>query len=188
MTVAEPNNQKTASEKLDHLFEIGLILITVLSAQELQYASTLYSGQSNEIAFVFRILSIPILMIILLWLIKELFPQKIRSLSLRRWIKEFCWDSLSVFIAVEIISFAVLGFPELAKNINIFQSLSLFLAIFGVILTFPVTWKYRAFEIKVENEKKAKVRFIGDTLIEHIILYWIAYGVLVVIVLICLKF
>jgi hypothetical protein len=184
----ESNNQnifRARCEKLNHFFEIGIILITVLSAQELVYASVLALEPTpqitiNDMEFLFKILTLPIIIIVLFWLIKEVFPvpsQRIlgwqlpRWFYLRRWMKEFCWFSLTLFISLEIIAFVAFGFPKSSKLV--YQPLTIALALVGFFLTLFVTYNYRKCEIETTNEQKARERFIKNTVIEHAVVWLI---------------
>lgn len=119
---------------------------------------------------------------------KELIPvpsQRIlkwqipRWLNLRRWMKEFCWFFLTLFITLEIITFVIFGFPKASKYI--YQPLTVAFSLVGFLLTSLLTCKYRECDIKTENEPKAKTLFIAGTAIEHVALWGIAYAVYLIV-------
>jgi len=86
-------------QKLDHLFEVDLVLLGILSAAEFQYASATLSLNStlNEeqkvilISYFFRIITYPLVPLIVSWLIKEALPRA-RYPNLKMILTEFCWN------------------------------------------------------------------------------------------------
>lgn len=82
-------------EHLDHLFEIGLVLLGILSAAELQYFLVVLS--SGTWFYVLRVFTIPLLALIVLWMFKEcLFFILGNVIRVRYYINlvltDFCWS------------------------------------------------------------------------------------------------
>lgn len=106
--------------RIDHFFEIGLLLATILSASIFQYVSAKYQFQIDlkdvdklrDLGFLFKELTIPVVVLILAWLGKELVPETFLKVlhPLKRFIKEFCWTFLSNFLVLELLSLIFLGF------------------------------------------------------------------------------
>ena len=179
----QPNKKpplQTTNEKckrIDRLFEIGLLLATVLSASILQYASAryVYEEKLTDLDFAFKELTIPLVILILLWLIKELFPRRsLKWLHLKRWAKEFCWTFLSNFLVLGILSFIIVSFTT---DTNLLSSITATMVIIALLLTFPISFNYRKRE--EENEKsKSRRRFHAMTIPEHTIIFVISLLVL----------
>lgn len=174
---------KEKCKRIDRIFEIGLLLATVLSASILQYASTkyVYEGKLTDLDFAFKELTIPIIILILLWLIKELFPRRsLKWLHLKRWAKEFCWAFLNNFLVLGILSFIIVSFTT---DIYLLSSITITMMLIALVLTFPISWNYRKCE--QENGKfKSRGGSIVMTIAEHIIIYAISYFILVGIILV----
>ena len=89
-------------ERLDGLFEIGLILLSILSAAEFEYA--LVTENPTLHAYALRVFTVPVIVLILFWLIKELSEGVLRN-DLRMLLSEFCWDfwSFTLFFYLLLI-------------------------------------------------------------------------------------
>jgi hypothetical protein len=89
--------------RIDHLFEIGLVLVTLLFGAELQYVSVQIEFQEAatksmvDVNFTFRVFSILLGILILLWITKELIPFARGQIIFRN----FCWGLLSMIFALE---------------------------------------------------------------------------------------
>jgi len=179
------------TEKIDHLFEIGLVLVTVISASILQYLSSKYSFDMTltnaqklaDLSFVFKELTMPIIILILLWLLKELiFGRYVLSLSLKRFVKEFCWTFLSIFLVLEILSFAFLGFISKPDQLSTIVGIMM---LFAFLFTFPITWEYGGHSLKREKPKRRE-SFMGamTALVEHLVVFTISYVVILAVILV----
>lgn len=84
----EPNEQRI--DRIDHLFDIGLVLLGILSAAEFQYFLT---GEDKALYFyALRVYTIPFIVLIGFWLAKELVGILLNSPALRMLLSDFCWD------------------------------------------------------------------------------------------------
>lgn len=152
-------------EAIDHLFEIALVLVTVLSASQMQFVSV---KTPDQLDIVFKELTLPIIIVILSWLIKELIPSR---LPLKRFLKEFCWAFLAFSLTLEIGAFIESGFATTAFQIDLSIKIMVFA---GAFLTFPVTWTYADVgDWKTEKWALAKV------IIEHYLIYCLSYFALI---------
>ena len=166
--------------RIDRLFEIGLLLATILSASIMQYASAkfIYEEKLKDLDFTFKELTIPIITLILLWLIKELFPRRIlKWLYLKRWTKEFCWTFLSNFLVLGILSFIIVSFTT---DKHLLSSITSTMVLIAWLLTLSASWYYR----KGEQESRKFSRELAMTISEHAIIFAISYFVLIRIILI----
>jgi len=178
------------SERIDHLFEVGLVLITVVSASILQYLSSKYSLDDTldnaqklaDLRFVFKELTMPIMILVLLWLLKELFfGRHVFSLLLKRFVKEFCWTFMSIFLVLEILSFAFLGFMSKPDQLS---AVVIIMMLFAFLFTFPITWQYGGHTLKREKTKKWRsFRGAMTALAEHLVIFSISYIVILAVIL-----
>jgi hypothetical protein len=177
------NPLSTSSEEtkngieIDKIFELCLLLVTVIAAAELQYASLIYASKEvlYQVNYIFRVSTIPIIILITTWIVVKLFPSiPSKARPLRRFAKEFCWTLFGNLFALEIIVFVYLGFSkELAPSMVWGQ----YGTLLSVILTFPATWQYRKAEQK-ERQNIFRTDFPWITLLEHVALYLLSYGLL----------
>lgn len=168
------NNHETANrENLDHLFEIGLVLVTVLSAAELQFAaSILPADEHNVLNFFFRITTFPIIILVLLWLFKELYPSRLeRKVPLRRGLKEFSWVFLGNLIVLNLVIYLILSFSGTLTEFALWAEI---LAVCAIVFTFPVTWAYRKCDVAPETESLPR-KFYYLTVLEHAVCSVVAY-------------
>jgi cellulose synthase/poly-beta-1,6-N-acetylglucosamine synthase-like glycosyltransferase len=162
-----PKREK--SEKADQLFEIALLLITVLSASIFQCIWSKYSFENTltnaqklaDLSFSFKELTIPIIILISFWLLKELISgTSSLSLRLKRYVKEFCWAFLSIFLALEILSVVFLGFIMKPYQLSI---VGFVMVLFAFLSTFPITVKYRGhISVEAESKKREVLTRFGD--------------------------
>jgi hypothetical protein len=160
------------SEKLDHLFEIGLVLVTVLAAAELEFSGDILANETATLNFIFRITTIPIILLILLWMFKEIYPAKLEpKVPLRRWLKEFSWVFLGNFVALTIFVYLLLSFfASVVEN----GTLPDLLALGAALLTFPATLEYRRRAHKPEQKLRIR-RFYLVTVGEHLVWSSVSY-------------
>jgi len=76
-------------ERLDSLFEIALVLLGILSAAEFQYFLTTEEEALHFYAL--KVFTIPFIVLIVFWLVKELISDLLRS-DFKMLLTEFCWD------------------------------------------------------------------------------------------------
>jgi hypothetical protein len=181
--------KRKESERIDQLFEIGLVLITVLSASIFEYLWSKYSFDNTmsdadklkDLSFSFKELTIPILILILLWLLKELaFGKFALSISFKRVVKEFCWTFLSIFLAAEILSVVFLGFVTNPSQVSDFLLVMMTLAF---LFTFATTWNYRKhISSKGESKKPKLLARFGATLAEHCTVFAVSYIAFLIVV------
>jgi hypothetical protein len=125
--------------RLDKIFDVCLLLITVISAAELQYASTLLQNDINQLNEVFRSITIPLFFIIIIWLFVMVFPSSGFWTKLKNVGKAFCWELFGTFFVLLIITFNALSFPNDVKTTPLSGELAIFLVAF---LTIYTTWNY----------------------------------------------
>lgn len=179
---------------IDKVFELCLLLVTVIGAAELQYASFIFSqnspfnpltkeqyllnlAQSN---FVFRITTLPIFILVTTWLVLMVLPQGkfhgLEKYAKRRYIKEFCWTFFGNLLVLEIIIFTSLSF---SKEVSSSVSGGLVVMIISFFLTFLVTWQYRKGD---PTNFQDPIRFRVFSAIEHGLIYFFSYYLILVIV------
>jgi hypothetical protein len=171
--------------RIDRLFEIGLVLASILSAAILQYASAMFSlletsttntlhAKLSGINFVFRMTTVPLVILIFIWLIKEAYPSSWESRRpIRRWLKEFDWAFLGYFIFLDISLFVSLSFYTSYLWLS---PLVLLMGAFSFILTFFATWQYK----KCANTNaKIDLSFSRRTLLEHGFFVSVTYLILI---------
>ncbi len=186
-----PNRQadEQGTEKVDHFFEVGLVLITVLSASLLQYLSSKYSFDTTltnaeklrDLSFAFKELTLPIVILILVWLLKELIPSGRFLSSLKRFVKEFCWTFFSIFLVLQLLSFILFGF---ITEPNQPSSIVLIMTFFASLFTFPLTWQYRGYHYR--GERLGRREIVTPALfavVEHFFIFFVSYLVLLEVIL-----
>jgi len=179
MTVEK--NVGNGKQRIDKLFEIGLLLVTVLAASELQYASFRYSSPENLhlVNYFFRALTIPIILLVMLWLLKDLVPSLPVRFPLKRYTKEFCWTLFGNFFFFEILFFISLSF---IADSSPFGTWGKAITLVSFFVTFPATWQYRKADER--NPISNSVRFSLLTICEHVLIYTISYVLSLFIVII----
>ncbi len=175
----------------DNIFEVCLLLVTVLAAAELQYASFLYPLNGDplsqqykfnleQVNFVFRVATIPIIIMITIWIAVMLIPStsiKLRVLERfrKRFAKELCWTLFGNLFVLEIIIFVNFSF---SKELIPSKLGAQYGTLLSVLLTFPATWNY-AKRDQYNTEKTQQKRFEWLLPIaEHAIIYVISYMIL----------
>jgi hypothetical protein len=185
-----------ARNEIDKIFELGLLLVTVIGAAELQYSSYIFSFSptnstltqqqiqeamhSNIILVnsIYRWTTIPVFILVLVWIIAQIVPNikvnsTVNKFVKRRFIKEFCWCLFGSFFIFEIITFVGISYKSVPIVITYIATA---LAIF---LTFYPTWRYRKDDIyEMRNPTRSlQIR----TMYEHIFIFFIAYILMMVI-------
>jgi len=105
--------------RIDRLYDVILVLVTVLAAAELQYASVAFMENPdpartfvmklNSLSFTFRILTIPIVFLIFIWLGKKFT----RDENVGMFIRELGWIFAIYFFQLELIVGWVLSFATI---------------------------------------------------------------------------
>ena len=180
--VTPPTQREIKEERIrriDHLFEVGLVLATVLSAAELQYVSvkTEFQEQATrnmaDVNFTFRVFSILLVLLILSWIIKEL----IRSARLRIWIRNFCWAFLSMVYVLEAVSFVVLTTFTTVSQLG---SITGVLLLSALIFTLVITWTYSELgsgTVHYPSRLRTFVMVGAESIIHVCVSYFILIGV-----------
>ena len=178
-------------KEIDKVFELCLLLATVIAAAELQYASFVYSQDFvlREVNYTFRVTTIPIFILVTVWLILMIFPSVVNSKhnilgKSRRIAKEFCWAFFGNFFVLEMLIFYNLAFSE---SIISSKDVALYVTWFSVILTFLATWQYRKADRNF-TQKTARFGFEVESICEHIIIYVFSYILLLCILYISVNF
>jgi len=178
--------------EIDKVFELCLLLITVIAAAELQYTSFIYAENSpltplteeqylsnlREVNYTFRVTTIPIFFLVTTWIVLMLFPSittRHRFLGkFRRFAKEFCWTLFGNFFVLEIIIFTYLGFSKEATS-------SMWWGRYGtlssVLLTFLATWQYRKADVN-HTQNISRLAFSLMSMLEHVVIYFVSYFLL----------
>lgn len=131
-TQRQPNEERI--RRIEHLFDVGLVLVTVLFGAELQYVSA--TRDTADVTFTFRVFSILLVLLIISWIIRELIP----NAHLRIVVRNFCWGFLSMIVALEGLSFfAVSAFTDP----NQLRSITTGLFFLSFIFTILIIWTYR---------------------------------------------
>ena len=121
--------------RLDKVFDICILLVTVISAAELQYASTLFQSDTKTLNEVFRWTTIPLFFVVTIWLFLMIVPSsKLKNIG-----KAFCWQLFGNFYILLIISFYALSFSTDVRSIALIGE---FLAFLVLALTTYTTWSY----------------------------------------------
>lgn len=179
-----------AKNEVDKIFELCLLLITVLAAAILAYAAYIYpldgaSSNLEQVNFIFRVTFILITATIVIWIIANLYPTPRGNIGFlgkfrRRFVKEFCWGLFGNFFAFEILTFVFFAFST--KLLTDYTTLE-YATFFNVFLTFPATWGY----VKLDKKEIQTIKFgkwnwlkskLTHPVAEHFYIYVIALFVL----------
>jgi len=106
------------------LYQIALVLLGILSAAEFQYF--LMKEPENMHPYVLKMFTLPFLILIIFWLVKELFSDR-WGLVARMLLTEFCWDFWSFTLFYYLI--AIYGGLQIGIILSLVLSLLLILAI-----------------------------------------------------------
>jgi len=138
-------------ERVDRLFDIAVVLITVFSTIVLSYASVRSDFQNSmldaaqrsmaEVNFSFRVLTIPLVTLIFVWLVRGLVPSHGHlSLLLKMLLRQFCWGFFCMLFNLNALVFLYLLFTKNPIELFQFQNWLSFL-LFGFINAFAM-WNY----------------------------------------------
>ena len=184
--MSSPNNRMGTRINADRIFDTCLLLVTVLAAAIIAYATYVYplngvSSNLTQVNYIFRVTTIIITSMIGIWIGSSLIPAPTFSIGLlgkfrRRFVKEFCWSLFGNLFAFEILAFVYFAFST--------EMLTAFLAVdystlAAFFLTFPATWHYTQLD-KIETTKKIrKLNWLKSKLThpitEHLAIYLIAF-------------
>lgn len=114
---------------LDGLFGIALVLLGILSAAEFQYF--LMKEPANMHGYILKVFTVPFLVLIICWLIKELFTDVWRSDSRMLW-TEFCWDFLCFTLFYYLL--AIYGGVQIGI---------IFSFVLSLLMIIAIMWAYR---------------------------------------------
>jgi hypothetical protein len=188
------SDHKENIERVDRLFEIGLLLASILSAAILGYASALYSllettstntlhEKLSGINFAFRMTTVPLMILLLVWLVKEAYPSSWeRRLPIRRWLKEFDWAFLGYFLVLDFLLFLSLSFYISYLQLYPWVMLT---GVLSFIFTFFATWQYKKCAV---TDRKINRQFAFATIVEHAFLVIVAYIILAMLLLLLGKY
>lgn len=168
-TITQPKtddskNMGKRREHLDSLFQVALVLLGILAAAELQYATafplptdlTALQGVLNLREFTFRITTIPFVILILTWMIKEIVVKARKNRRLEMVITLFCWDfwsfSLYIFLAI-LYTFSVRGGLKDAYN-YIFASWLL-----SLLMVVGVAWAYSKIRSEPDSQEFGRTKW-----------------------------
>jgi hypothetical protein len=87
-------------EKLDHLYELGLVLLGILSAAEFQYY--LAVEQKEFFGYSLWVFTAPFIVLIVFWLIREIFSD-ITEKAILKLLTDFCWSFWGVTLLYYLI-------------------------------------------------------------------------------------
>jgi hypothetical protein len=170
--------------EVDKVFELCLLLVTVIAAALLQYASFVYSQNFvlKEVNYTFRVTTIPIFVLVTTWIVLMLFPSiTVRHHilgNLRRIAKEFCWAFFGNFFVLEMLIFFYLGFSEEAISS---QSVAQYATLFSVVFTFLATWQYRKAD-RDNTQRTSRFGFRLMSICEHSVIYGFSYFLLMFVI------
>jgi hypothetical protein len=174
---------KTSKRKYrtETAFELCLLLVTVLAAAELQYASYAYSlispnlspqqiaeqmqKNTQQVNGIFRWTTFPIFIILPLWILLTLLPSSTKKPSElkfpRRFLSELCWGLFGNLLVLEIITFSTLSIPQeiiTSGTVGILASIFIFpLTTFANLLYVKTDLDYARF-LKAKRDAKKNWR------------------------------
>lgn len=98
--------------RVDRLFDIALLLVTAFSATVLSYVA--FADLSmTEVGFSFKALTLPWVVLILLWLIRGLVPSRGRILfCFKMLLRQFCWAFFCLIFNLLVLSFVFLLYTK----------------------------------------------------------------------------
>jgi hypothetical protein len=168
----------------DKVFDVCIVLLTVLAAAELAYVSFLFSTDATnnlgQVNYFFRVTTIGTIILLIIWIIASVSPQisgvlEVPSwLALRRWFKQFCWNFFGNLFIFEITAFVFFAIDNSALLSLIAINEGSFAVLF---FTFPAVYYYW----RKDNQNVTGKRMLIPV-IEHIVTFLLALGVLALIV------
>ena len=114
-------------KRLDSLFQIALVLLGILSAAEFQYFLT--TEEEKFYPYALKVFTVPFVVLIVFWLIRELFGDVLRS-DIKMLFREFCWDFWSFTLFYYLL--AIFGF-----TVGIWSSFAL-----SILFIISISWAY----------------------------------------------
>lgn len=138
------------ANKLDNVFDKALVLLGIIAAAEFAYVPSLQIGVTDAnmllliqklMDFTFKLTTIPFIVLILVWIVKELVFKNKRYADANTFATLFCWD----FWSFSLFAYLVLLFSFMQKSIlNIFQSFAVVFLLYlvSITLTIIIAWAY----------------------------------------------
>jgi len=174
-------NVEDGFQRIDRLFDVMLLLVTVLAAAELQYAAAAFMDNPdptrtfiiklNSFSFVFKILTMPILLLVFIWLGKKFFHNEYRRMFMR----ELCWAFAVQFFFLELVVFYVVSFSA-AVDLNPFVGAAL---VPLSVLTGLITREYRRVAPTLECFRLRSWMFwasyVGSVIIAYMMIWIVVY-------------
>lgn len=139
-------------ERLDHLFEVGLILLGIYSAAEFGYFMVL--GPATAFPYYLKVFTLPFLGLILLWMLKDIFND---YLILNFILTDFCWGLWNYTLFYFLL--AIYGYNLLGIALCFSLSLIIFLSIFYAYYRDSVNAQDKKFEKYYRNVVWLTVRW-----------------------------
>jgi hypothetical protein len=146
--MSEDANKKEERRRLDNLFNIALVLITVLGASEFVFV-TVVNKNISDIKYYFWVFTYPIVTLIIAWILKEFIsgsvevPQDASKVRITNFVRdtiifltEFCW----FFWATILYYFLNFFVSFVAGNISVFTVI--FTGIIFVVLFYEIRSAY----------------------------------------------
>lgn len=118
----------SSKEKLAGIFETALVLLGVLSATEFQFLSVVFGGQTA-----LKFVTMPYVIMLLLWIFKEMFKFNIFSKEVSLLITELCWELWCLTFAYYLLFLFILMVPSLSI-LSFLDSMVIGLATYGLLL------------------------------------------------------
>jgi hypothetical protein len=115
-------------EGLTGTFELALVLLGVLSATEFQFLMTVFGDQTA-----LRFVTMPYLIMLLLWIFKEMFKEKTFSKEVTLLVTELCWELWCLTFAYYLLFLFILMVPTLSI-FSFFESMLIGLLTYCLVL------------------------------------------------------
>jgi hypothetical protein len=163
-------------EFIDNLFNYALVLLGILSAAELQYAARALQNAS-DFDLVFRVSVLPFVVLIPIWLIKELLKEEV-SRRQSMFLTEFCWE----FWSFTLFGCLVLLYAIQTSNLTfiVYGALtSLILSIFfnyALTRAYAHTYRNGPYQDMVEFYQRRRFRAFRSAI--FLIAYFMVYLIL----------
>lgn len=135
----DPEKMEKRRKHLDGLFSIALVLLGILSAAEFQYFLLKEKAQLHFYAL--KVFTVPFVVLIILWLVKELFGD-IWRLDVKMVWTEFCWEFLNFSLFYYLL--AIYGGFQIGIYFSLFVTL---------IMTLLVVLAYRRASPVTEGDR-----------------------------------
>lgn len=149
----------SGTRRLDRLFDFALLILTVLSASELQVICSIPERQAG-IPYAFRILTYPILTLMVFWLLREVaFRFWLGHSTFKMAFREFFWGFLACTLCVYLIIYLELAF----ESVNLISVI--FFGILSVSLAVIVSIGYGKAEPGMVYFRRRRRRIVRSALI-----------------------